>query len=120
MLTGHRVSPDGTARAGIENPSGSALCEYDRLFGAVRRAAPARRVILTSEVRELDVTRPEGDRAVLLTFVDQTPTRGDQGGSAASGSRRGLQADRRDGRRQITRFGLFDQPLPADGAGSQC
>jgi Mce-associated membrane protein len=100
--------------------STSALCEYDRLFGEVKRVAAEQRIVLTSKVRELGVTRLEGVRAVVLAFVDQTSTRGDQGTSSATGAQLGFQADRQDGRWKITRFDLFNQPLPAGGTGSQC
>jgi Mce-associated membrane protein len=71
-------------------------------------------------VREPGVTRPEGDRAVLLAFVDQTSTRPDQGRSAASGSRPGFQADRLDGGWEITGVVVFNRPLPVGDARSQC
>jgi hypothetical protein len=111
---------DGTAKAVTENLSGRALCEYDRLFGEIKRVAAEQRIVLASKVRELGVTRLEGDRASVLVFVDQSTTRGDNATSASSGAQLGFQADRQNGRWKITRFDMLNQAPPAGGTGPQC
>ncbi|MEV0661398.1 hypothetical protein ACIBI3_06580 [Actinomadura luteofluorescens] len=64
-----------TEQAAGRELSGRALDEYRRLFGQVRRQAPAQRVTLTTRVARAGVVSLTGDTARLLVFLDQTATR---------------------------------------------
>lgn len=72
--------------------------------------------MLSSEVREIGVTRLERDRATLLVFVDQSTTRADQGQPMVSG--RGSPCGWRAGK--ITDFDFLNQPLPGGGTEPRC
>jgi Mce-associated membrane protein len=101
---------DSTAKAVAENVTGQALCAYNALYGEVRRLAGEQRLTLTSDVRDVGLTRLEGDRASALLFVDQSTTRGD-GATSASAAQFGISAERRDGRWKIVEFDWLDQPV---------
>jgi Mce-associated membrane protein len=103
-----------TARAVAEHVTGQALCAYNGLYGEVRRLAAEQRITLTSEVREIGVTRLQADRADVLVFVDQSTTRGDGAPGPASAAQFGVAAQRLDGQWRIVEFDLLDQPL-SDG-----
>jgi Mce-associated membrane protein len=111
---------DATARAVKENLAGTAVCEYDKLFGQLKELAPAQKLVLTTVVRELGVTRLEGGKADLLVFVDQSTTRTDQNQTTASGAQFGIRAEKIDGTWKITDFDMLDQPLPGGQAAPTC
>lgn len=70
--------PDDVAaaeQAANSDLSGAALTQYRRLFGQVKRQAPAQRVTLTTRVVRAGVVSLSGDTARLLVFLDQTATR---------------------------------------------
>lgn len=119
-LTYNYTDLDSTARAVKENLSGKALCEYDKLFGQVQKLAPEQKLVLTTRVREIGITRLEGDHAQLLVFVDQTTTRADQNQTTASGAQFGINAERQDGKWRITAFDMLGQPLPNGQPAPQC
>jgi Mce-associated membrane protein len=64
-----------TEQAANRELSGTALKQYRRLFGQVKRQAPAQRVTLTTRVVRAGVVSLSGDTARLLVFLDQTATR---------------------------------------------
>lgn len=64
-----------TEQAAARELSGSALTQYRRIFGQVKRQAPAQRVTLTTRVVRAGVVSLTGDTARLLVFLDQTATR---------------------------------------------
>lgn len=103
---------ESTARAVQENLSGRALCEYDQLFGQVKKLAPEQKLVLSTRVRDKGVTRLEGDRAEVLVFVDQTTTRADQNQTTASGAQFAVRAERQGDKWKITDFDMLGQPLP--------
>jgi Mce-associated membrane protein len=103
---------DSTSRAVQENLSGKALCEYDQLFGEVKKLAPEQKLVLTTQVRDIGVSRLEGNQALLLVFVDQRTTRADQNQTTASGAQFNVKAEQRDGKWKITEFDMLGQPLP--------
>jgi len=111
---------DATAKAVKEYLSGNAVCEYDKLFGQLRELAPAQKLILTTKVRQLGVTRLDGDKADLLVFVDQSTTRTDQNQTTASGAQFGIRAEKIDGSWKITDFDMLDQPLPDGKPAPSC
>lgn len=111
---------DSTAKAVQENLTGKALCEYEQLYGQVKKLAPEQKLVLTTQVREIGVTRLEGDRAALLVFVDQRTTRADQNQTTASGAQFGINAERQNGTWKITNIDMLGQPLPNGQAAPQC
>jgi len=102
---------DSTAKAVKDGIAGRASCEYDQLFGQVKKLAPEQKLVLTTRVREIGVTRLEGDQAVLLVFVDQTTTRADQNQTTASGAQFNVRAERQGGKWKITQFDMLNQQL---------
>jgi Mce-associated membrane protein len=111
---------DATAKAVKDNLAGTAVCEYDKLFGVLKEQAPAQKLILTTKVRELGVTRLAGDSADLLVFVDQSTTRTEQNQTTASGAQFGIRAQKIDGVWKITDFDMLDQPLPDGKSAPSC
>ena len=102
---------DSTEKAVRENLTGTALCEYNLLFGEVKQYAPGQKIVLDTTVRELAVVRIDGDRAEALVYIDQLSTRVDVNKTVAVGGQFAVQA-RKDGDRwKITEFDMFDQPL---------
>ena len=119
-LTYNYTDLDSTAKAVQDNLSGKALCEYDQLFGEVKKLAPEQKIVLTTQVREIGVTRLEGDQAVLLVFVDQRTTRADQNQTTASGAQFDIKAQRQGDKWKITEFDMLGQPLPNGKPAPQC
>ncbi|GLW94652.1 hypothetical protein [Actinokineospora globicatena] len=111
---------DANAKAVKETLAGTATCEYDKLFGQVRKLAPEQKLVLTTKVRKIGVTRLDGDRADLLVFVDQSTTRADQAQTTASGAVFGVRAERLDGGWKITDFDMLDQALPGGQSTEGC
>ncbi|MBM7770365.1 Mce-associated membrane protein [Actinokineospora baliensis] len=111
---------DANAQAVKETLAGTATCEYDKLFGQVRKLAPEQKLVLTTKVRKIGVTRLAGDRADLLVFVDQSTTRADQGQTTASGAVFGVRAEKLDGAWKITDFDMLDQALPGGQQSTGC
>ncbi|RLK60767.1 hypothetical protein [Actinokineospora cianjurensis] len=111
---------DANATAVRETLAGTATCEYDKLFGQVRKLAPEQKLVLTTKVRKIGVTRLDGDRADLLVFVDQSTTRADQAQTTASGAVFGVRAERLGGAWKITDFDMLDQALPGGQSTAGC
>ena len=111
---------DSTEKAVRENLAGKASCEYEQLFGEVRKLAPEQKIVVTAQVRDLGLVRLEGDKAVLLAFVDQRSTRADQNQAAVSGAQFTVSAERQDDRWKITGFDLLGQPLAGGKPAPQC
>jgi Mce-associated membrane protein len=102
---------DSTEKAVKENLSGRALCEYNLLFGEVKQYAPQQKIVLDTTVRELGVTRVDGDRAEALVYIDQLSTRADVNKTVAVGGQFGVRAQRVGDHWKITEFDMFGQPL---------
>jgi Mce-associated membrane protein len=109
-----------TEQAVRDNLVGKARCEYDNLFGEVKRLAPEQKIILTTTVREAGVTRLAGDTAELLAFVDQRTSRADQDQTTASGGQFAIRAQRQGARWKITELDFLGQPLPNGKPAPQC
>lgn len=93
------LDPDGSRRAARELLTGDAVAQYERLFGPVRRAAPARGLVLTTKVGHAAVRSLRGGRAHLLLFADQISTTAqDPEGSTTAAAMLAVDAVRRDGR----------------------
>ncbi|SER77154.1 hypothetical protein [Actinokineospora terrae] len=111
---------DANAKAVQETLAGTATCEYDKLFGQVRKLAPEQKLVLTTKVRKIGVTRLDRDRADLLVFVDQSTTRADQAQTTASGAVFGVRAEKLGGAWKITDFDMLDQALPGGQSTAGC
>jgi Mce-associated membrane protein len=102
---------DRTEKAVRENLTGKALCEYDLLFGEVKKFAPQQKIVLDTTVRELAVVRIDGDRAEALVYIDQLSTRVDVNKTVAVGGQFAVQAHKDGDHWKITEFDMFGQPL---------
>jgi Mce-associated membrane protein len=100
-----------TEKAVKENLTGKALCEYNLLFGEVKKYAPEQKIVLDTTVRELAVVRIDGDRAEALVYIDQLSTRVDVNKTVAVGGQFAVQAHREGDHWKITEFDMFGQPL---------
>jgi Mce-associated membrane protein len=100
-----------TEKAVKDNLAGKALCEYNLLFGEVKKLAPQQKIILDTTVRQLAVVRIDGDRAEALVYIDQLSTRVDVNKTVAVGGQFAVQAHREGGHWKITEFDMFGQPL---------
>lgn len=110
---------DATARAVDRYLTGDARCAYDVMFGQVREAAPAQRIVLRTEVRELALAELTGEEARALVFIDQTVSRG--GGAPSSASAQFQLTARLDGDTwQVTSLDFFDQPLATGQEPPKC
>ncbi|HET9142278.1 hypothetical protein [Actinophytocola sp.] len=111
---------DSTEKAVRENLAGKAACEYDQLFGEVRKLAPEQKIVVSAQVRDIGLIRLEGDKAQALVFLDQRSTRGDNNQAAVSGAQFTVNAERQDGQWKITGFDLLGQPLAGGKPAPQC
>jgi Mce-associated membrane protein len=100
---------DATASAVQESLSGKAVCEYDLLFGPIKELAQEQKIVITSRVREIGVTRLEADKLTTLVFLNQTSTRVDQNQTATSAAQFGVQAERGGDKWRSTAFDLLGQ-----------
>lgn len=100
-----------TEKAVKANLTGKALCEYNLLFGEVKKYAPEQKIVLDTMVRELAVVRIDGDRAEALVYIDQLSTRVDVNKTVAVGGQFAVQAHRDGDHWKITEFDMFGQPL---------
>jgi Mce-associated membrane protein len=81
------------------------------LFGEVKKLAPTQKIVLDTTVRELAVTRIDGDRAEALVYIDQLSTRADLNKTVAVGGQFGVRAQRVGDHWKIVEFDMFGQPL---------
>lgn len=106
---------EATARAVDRYLTGEARCVYDKIFAQVREQAPARQIVMRTEVRDIalvSLTGDEaGDEAAALVFVDQTVSRSGAGEpvGAASQFEVGVRLDGDTWR--VARLDFVDQPL---------
>ncbi|WP_232663742.1 hypothetical protein [Pseudonocardia sp. TRM90224] len=56
--------------------------KYKQVFGVIREQAPKLQAVMSAVVRKAAVQSIEGDRAVLVAFIDQRGTRVAEGGKA--------------------------------------
>jgi Mce-associated membrane protein len=88
-----------------------ARCVYEAMFSEVRQLAPQQKIVLRSTVRNLALTRLDGDRAEALVFVDQISTRTGTNQTAGAGGQFALAAKRDGEVWKITKLDFFNQPL---------
>ncbi|HEX2132533.1 MAG TPA: hypothetical protein VHH15_13340 [Actinophytocola sp.] len=100
--------------------TGKARCEYDQLFGQVKKLAPEQKIVMTTAVRDIALVRLNGDRAEALVFIDQSSTRGDVNNSVAGEAQFGVLAHREGETWKITEFNMFGQPLVDGQPAPQC
>lgn len=91
-----------TEQAAARELTGTALTQYRRIFGQVKRQAPAQRVTLTTRVVRAGVISLTGDTAQLLVFLDQTATRAGRPAGAPAAAQLTVTAHRDDGHWTIT------------------
>ncbi|WP_216213168.1 hypothetical protein [Amycolatopsis aidingensis] len=91
-----------TERAAEQVLAGSAVQDYDLLFGQVRDKAPEQKLVLSTTVSVSGVRTVDSSSAHLLVFLDQTATRVDTGKSNATAAVLSVDAERMDGRWKIT------------------
>ena len=53
--------------------------QFDQLFGQVRKLAPQQQAVVSATVASSAVREIDGDRAVLVVFLDQQATRAESG-----------------------------------------
>lgn len=100
-----------TEKAVKDNLTGKAMCEYNLLFGEVKKYAPEQKIVLDTTVREMGIVRIDGDRAEALVYIDQLSTRVDVNKTVAVGGQFAVQAKRDGDHWKITEFDMFGQPL---------
>ncbi|MDL4818446.1 hypothetical protein [Actinomadura opuntiae] len=93
---------DTARRAASEVLTGSAAAQYEKIYGQVRRQAPAQRVTLTTRVVRAGVVSLTGDTARLLVFLDQTATRAGKPDGTPAAAQLTVTAHRDGGRWRIT------------------
>ena len=81
---------------------GKAIEQHQRMFEQIRRQAAAQRLVLASKVVRAGVRVREGDRAVLLVFLDQALARGDTGQTSVAAAQLTVTTERIDGRWRVT------------------
>lgn len=91
-----------TEQAADRELSGAALKQYRRLFGQVKRQAPAQRVTLATRVVRAGVVSLTGDTARLLVFLDQTATRAGKAAGTPAAAQLMVTAHRDHGHWTIT------------------
>ncbi len=100
-----------TQKAVDDTLTGKARCEYDQLFGQVKKLAPKQKIVMVTAVRDIALVRLDGDRAEALVFIDQNSTRVDVNNSVAGEAQFAVLAHRDGDHWKITEFNMFDQPL---------
>jgi Mce-associated membrane protein len=75
---------DRTSGAAQEVLTGSAVEQYNSLFGQAKEQAVATRQVLTTAVRSIGVVELHGDSAKVLVFMDRQIVRGEQHESASA------------------------------------
>ncbi|MCK2239902.1 MULTISPECIES: hypothetical protein [unclassified Crossiella] len=70
----------------------AARAQYDALFAQVREQAPQQKLVLSTKAVSTGVRELSAERAVLLVFLDQTATRGDNNQTSASAAQLGVTA----------------------------
>ncbi|MGW0522396.1 hypothetical protein [Crossiella sp. NPDC003009] len=83
-----------TEAAAAEVLVDAARAQYDALFAQVREQAPQQKLVLSTKAVTTGVRELSADRAVLLVFLDQTATRGDNNQTSASAAQLGVTARR--------------------------
>jgi hypothetical protein len=111
---------DRNEKAVADNLAGKARCQYDVLYGQVRKLAPDQQLTLTTRVVQVGVSALDRDRATVLVFIDQKTTRADQNQTTASGAQLGVEVQRLGGTWKVTNLDLLGQPLPNGQAEPKC
>ncbi|MCT2587251.1 hypothetical protein [Actinophytocola gossypii] len=109
-----------TQRAVESVLAGTARCEYDQLFGQIKKLAPKQKIIIATAVRDIGVVRLDGDRAEALVFIDQVSTRVDTNKSGGGDAMIGVSAHREGDTWKITGFNMFDQALVNGESAPKC
>ncbi|WP_158892999.1 hypothetical protein [Amycolatopsis anabasis] len=94
--------PAATDQAAGQVLVGRAREQYDQLLAEARTQATAQKLAVTTRAAVSGVKVLDGDRALLLVFLDQRAVRGDTGAPAVAASQLSVTAERGDGRWRIT------------------
>lgn len=84
-----------TENAAKDLLAGRAADQYNQLFGQIKQQAPAQKLVVTVKVVTSGVKQLDGDRAVVLLFLDQTATRTDANQTNAGAAQLTVNAERR-------------------------
>jgi Mce-associated membrane protein len=93
-----RLDQNEAAARAVITPAFAA--QFEQLFGQIRQLAPQQQAVVTATVASSAVREIDGDRAVLVVFLDQQATRaqsGDQPQQLAAAGRLTVTAERVDG-----------------------
>jgi Mce-associated membrane protein len=88
-----------------------ARCEWNLLFGEVKKYAPEQKIILETTVRELAISHLDKDTAEALVYIDQQSTRVDVNKTVSVGGQFAIVAHRDGDDWKISELDLFSQPL---------
>lgn len=91
-----------TENAAKDMLAGKAADQYNQLFGQIKQQAPAQKLVVTVKVVTSGVKMLQGDRAVVLLFLDQTATRTDANQSNAGAAQLTVNAEKRGEKWVIT------------------
>jgi Mce-associated membrane protein len=92
---------DENERAAREVITPGFAAEFDQLFAQVRELAPQQQAVVSATVTIAAVQTIEGDRAVLVAFMDQQATRAANGEQLTAAGRLTVTGERQDGRWKI-------------------
>ncbi|MFC4910231.1 hypothetical protein [Actinomadura gamaensis] len=101
LFSYNAAAPAKTDQAAKSLLVGQAVKQYDAMLAAVRRDAPAQKLVLTTTVTDAAVRTLQNDRARLLLFLDQRSASGATGKSTDVGAMLAVDAVRRNGHWQI-------------------
>jgi len=103
----HRISSynnarlDDNERAASEVITGPYVQSFHQDFARVRDLAPAQQAVVVATVPALAVKALDGDRAIVLVFLDQQAHQGDQAKPLVASGRLSVTAQLVDGRWKI-------------------
>ncbi|MGH3752093.1 MAG: hypothetical protein ACRDRP_05255 [Pseudonocardiaceae bacterium] len=92
---------DDNERAAADVITGPFTQDYREQFARVRELAPAQQAVVVATVPALAVTMLDGDRAILVVFLDQSASQGGQATPLLAAGRLAVTAQRVDGRWKI-------------------
>ncbi len=88
---------DDNERAAGELITGAFTEDYREQFGVVRQLAPAQQAVVVATVLDLAVKVLDGDRAIVVVFLDQQASRGVEAPQLSVAGRLTVTAQRVDG-----------------------
>lgn len=92
---------DDNERAAGELITGSFAADFHEQFALVRKLAPAQQAVVVARVLNLGVKMLDGDRAIVVLFIDQQASRGIETSQLSVAGRLTVTAQRVDGNWKI-------------------